>query len=41
MKIKDLVKTKNIQIDLVKVKSHSKDKWNDRADSLAKKRNDE
>jgi ribonuclease HI len=37
MKIKDLVKTKNIQIDLVKVKSHSKDKWNDRADSLAKK----
>ena len=37
MKIKDLVKMKNIQIDLVKVKSHSKDKWNDKADSLAKK----
>jgi len=28
---------KNIQIDLVKVKSHSKDKWNDKADSLEKK----
>ena len=26
MKIKDLVKTKNIQIELVKVKDHSKDK---------------
>ena len=37
MKIKDLIKTKNIQIELVKVKSHSKDRWNDKADNLAKK----
>src|SRR6185436_6479318 len=37
IKIVDLIKTKNIQIELVKVKSHSKDKWNDKADSLAKK----
>jgi len=37
MKIIDLINTKNIQIELVKVKSHSKDKWNDKADSLAKK----
>jgi len=37
MKIRELIRTKNIQIDLVKVKSHSKDKWNDKADSLAKK----
>jgi len=36
-KIIDLIKTKKIQIELVKVKSHSKDKWNDKADSLAKK----
>ena len=38
MKIIDLINTKNIQIELVKVKSHSKNKWNDKADSLAKKR---
>ena len=37
MKIKDLIKMKNIQLKLVKVKSYSKDKWNDKADSLAKK----
>jgi hypothetical protein len=37
MKIIDLINTKNIQIELVKVKSHSKNKWNDKADSLAKK----
>jgi ribonuclease HI len=37
MKIKNLIKTKNIQIEFFKVKSHSKDRWNDRADSLAKK----
>src|SRR6185436_550932 len=36
-KIIDLIKTKKIQVELVKVKSHSKDKWNDKADSLAKK----
>ena len=36
-KIIDLIKTKKIQIELVKVKSHSKDKWNDKADSLTKK----
>jgi ribonuclease HI len=36
-KIKNLIKTKNIQIELVKVKSHSKDKWNNKADNLAKK----
>jgi viroplasmin and RNaseH domain-containing protein len=37
MKIRELIRTKNIQIELVKVKSHSKDRWNDKADSLAKK----
>ena len=36
-KIRDLIKTKNIQIEFFKVKSHSKDRWNDKADSLAKK----
>src|SRR6185295_6119593 len=35
--IADLIKSKNIRIEIVKVKSHSEDKWNDRADSLAKK----
>src|ERR1043165_5760952 len=35
--ITGLIKSKNIKIDIVKVKSHSEDKWNDRADSLAKK----
>jgi hypothetical protein len=37
MKIIDLIRTKKIQIELVKVKSHSRNKWNDKADSLAKK----
>ena len=37
MNIMSLIKSKNIRIDIVKVKSHSKDKQNDRADSLAKK----
>ena len=37
LKIIDLIKTKSIQIELVKVKSHSKNRWNDKADSLAKK----
>jgi ribonuclease HI len=37
LKIVDIVKTKNIQIEWVKVKSHSKNRWNDKADSLAKK----
>jgi len=37
IKIINLINMKNIQIELVKVKSHSKDKWNDKADSLAKK----
>ena len=37
LKIIDIVKTKNIQIEWVKVKSHSKNRWNDKADSLAKK----
>jgi hypothetical protein len=37
MKIIDLIKTKSIRIEWFKVKSYSKDKWNDRADSLAKK----
>jgi len=36
-KIRELIRTKNIQIELVKVKSHSKNRWNDKADSLAKK----
>ena len=38
MKIIDLIKTKNIQIELVKVESYSKNKQNDKANSLAKKR---
>src|ERR1043165_141442 len=29
--------TKNIQIEFFKIKSYSKDRWNDKADSLAKK----
>ena len=37
MKIIDVIKTKSIQIELVKVESHSRNKWNDKADSLAKK----
>jgi ribonuclease HI len=37
MKIRELIRTKNIQRKLVKVKSYSKDRWNDKADSLAKK----
>ena len=37
MNIVDLVKSKNNRIKLIKVKSHSDDKWNDRADTLAKK----
>src|SRR5260364_53069 len=37
MKIVDLCRNKNLRMALFKVKSHSKDKWNDRADALAKK----
>ena len=37
MNITSLIKSKNLKIDIIKVKSHSEDKWNDRADSLAKK----
>jgi ribonuclease HI len=37
MKIVDLINTKKIQMELIKVKSHSKNKWNNKADSLAKK----
>ena len=36
-KIADLIEVKKIQIKLTKIKSHSKDKWNDKADNLAKK----
>ena len=38
MNIMSLIKSKNIRIDIVKVKSHSEDKWNNKADSLAKKK---
>ena len=37
MKITDFVKVKKMQIKLTKIKSHSKNKWNDRADYLAKR----
>src|SRR5260363_237440 len=37
IKIVDLCRIKNLRMVLFKVKSHSKDKWNDRADALAKK----
>ena len=37
MKIIDLIKIKNVQIELIKVESHSRNRWNDKADSLAKK----
>ena len=36
MKIIDLINTKKIKIEFVKVKSHSKNKQNNKADSLAK-----
>ena len=36
-KIVDLIKTKNIHLELNKVKAHSNNKWNDLADKLAKK----
>jgi viroplasmin and RNaseH domain-containing protein len=36
--IVSLLESKNNRIELVKVKSHSNDKWNDRADIFAKKR---
>ena len=36
-RIKSLVSIKNIELELVKVKGHSEDKWNEKADSLAKK----
>ncbi|CAG8799601.1 26605_t:CDS:2, partial [Racocetra persica] len=32
-----LEQTKNLQIELVKVKSYSRNKWIDKADSIAKK----
>ena len=35
--IVNLVKSKNNKLEIVKVKSHSEDKWNDKADFLAKK----
>jgi ribonuclease HI len=37
MNIVGLIKSKNIKIEIIKVKSHSENKWNDRADLLAKK----
>src|ERR1043165_9748813 len=37
MNIANLVKSKNNKLEIVKVKSHSEDKWNDKADVLAKK----
>src|SRR5260364_41032 len=37
MKIVDLCRIKNLRMALFKVKSHSKNKWNNRADALAKK----
>jgi len=37
LKIIDIIRSKNIQIEWVKVKSHSRNRWNDKADSLAKK----
>jgi viroplasmin and RNaseH domain-containing protein len=37
LNITELVKKKNANIELIKVKSHSEDRWNDRADFLAKK----
>ena len=37
MSIVGLVRSKNIRLEFRKVKSHSEDKWNDRADHLAKK----
>ena len=36
-KIVDLIKTKNITLELNKVKGHSNNKWNNLADKLAKK----
>ena len=36
IKIKDMVKMKGIELQLEKIKSHSKDRWNDKADALAK-----
>src|SRR6185437_548602 len=37
IKIKDIVKIKGIELQLEKIKSYSKDRWNDKADALAKK----
>src|ERR1043165_619794 len=37
MNIANIVKSKNNKLEIVKVKSHSEDKWNDKADVLAKK----
>ena len=34
--IKDYYKAKELELNFVKVKGHSKDKWNDKADILAK-----
>ena len=36
VKIADIIQTKKLQVEFTKVKSHSEDKWNDRADKLAK-----
>jgi len=34
--IEDTIRTKKIEVELIKVKGHSDNKWNNRADSLAK-----
>ena len=37
IKIADLISAKGVNLELKKVKGHSKNKWNDKADALAKK----
>src|ERR1700752_811768 len=37
IKIADLIKAKRINLELKKIKGHSNNKWNDKADTLAKK----
>ena len=34
--IEDIIRIKKIEIELIKVKGHSNNKWNNRADGLAK-----
>jgi len=41
IKIKNIIKTKGIELQLEKIKSHSKDRWNDKADALAKEGTEE